>query len=762
MPGEDGAARPRAGGAQLGLGLLGERRGAGAVRDVERLAQELAGLAAAVRAPQQRAQLGQRPRPLERARAPAPGTRCSRAGAPRPRAPPATTPAVRSATPSVRRPPKARASSTSSVGEPSRRLALAEREVGQRGGRAPGQVARADRAGARRRCRRRRGCRPAPRRRGPAPGAAALAPAAAPPRCASAHARRTSNDARAASAASSSPCSTNALTRIAAGQLAVQSAARELGGLEHRAGVALGALQVAEPQQQPARAGRGSMANSAGSPVARLSATPASSATCACSCASAQISATRRLGEPRQVGRLRARRAGRRRARAAPARRRRRPARCVSTATSAATPSTSRGARGVVGRPAQRLQPRGDRRRRRRVEHAGASASASSSSAAGRRRRSSRAAARSSTSTASADPSARAEHVREHERRAEPGAVVAGAARAPRAVRASPFGCPARRLGDAELEQDPRRRSGARRLGERAAQVDGGRLRRAASRGRAGGLDQPLDGPRVAAGSLASRCSATRSSRPVARRAARPRGGGPRSARPAAPPRVDAARTIGCTNASGRPGSRMPAPTSRSAASAASSRVDAGQVGGLVQVALLEHGDGAGEARWRAPAAGRAAAGSCGRACARRGRRPLRGVGRRRDVLVAAGPSSSSRTRKGRPPVARWQAAANGGVRRAPSSHSTSRATAGSESGDGRTTRAERSASSAPSRSRVGSRPRAARRRRGRARAPPAAAAGRPGSAATAASAQWASSTVRRAGRRRPGWRTASRGRAGP
>jgi hypothetical protein len=68
--GEDDAARPRPGRAQLGLRPRREQSSARAMSGVERLAEKPARLAPPVPPPKERAEIGQRSRPLElRARA---------------------------------------------------------------------------------------------------------------------------------------------------------------------------------------------------------------------------------------------------------------------------------------------------------------------------------------------------------------------------------------------------------------------------------------------------------------------------------------------------------------------------------------------------------------------------------------------------------------------------------------------------------------------------------------------------------------------
>src|SRR5215207_3713055 len=65
-PCEHYPARARAGGAQLGLGVFGERSGARAMSGVECLAEQLSSFAAAVASPQHRAEVGEGARSLQR------------------------------------------------------------------------------------------------------------------------------------------------------------------------------------------------------------------------------------------------------------------------------------------------------------------------------------------------------------------------------------------------------------------------------------------------------------------------------------------------------------------------------------------------------------------------------------------------------------------------------------------------------------------------------------------------------------------------
>jgi hypothetical protein len=69
-PRENDSARPRAGGAQFGLGLVGERLGARTVGDVECLAQELSRFGAPIASSEQGAEVGESARSLQAGIAP--------------------------------------------------------------------------------------------------------------------------------------------------------------------------------------------------------------------------------------------------------------------------------------------------------------------------------------------------------------------------------------------------------------------------------------------------------------------------------------------------------------------------------------------------------------------------------------------------------------------------------------------------------------------------------------------------------------------
>ena len=138
-PREDDSARARAGGAELGLGIFGERSGAGAVGGVERLAEQLSRFGAAVASPKHGAEVGERARSFQPGVAALERVDRPHGAATLPRSPPATTPAARSATPSARGAPNARASSKLLFCEAFRRFAIAEREMGERGLRSPGE-----------------------------------------------------------------------------------------------------------------------------------------------------------------------------------------------------------------------------------------------------------------------------------------------------------------------------------------------------------------------------------------------------------------------------------------------------------------------------------------------------------------------------------------------------------------------------------------------------------------------------------------------
>jgi hypothetical protein len=63
-PGEKNAARACGSGAKLGLGLFGERLGAGAVGGVEGLSEQLTSLGAPITPPKHRAEVGEGSRPF--------------------------------------------------------------------------------------------------------------------------------------------------------------------------------------------------------------------------------------------------------------------------------------------------------------------------------------------------------------------------------------------------------------------------------------------------------------------------------------------------------------------------------------------------------------------------------------------------------------------------------------------------------------------------------------------------------------------------
>ena len=294
------------------------------------------------------------------------------------------------------------------------------------------------------------------------------------------------------------------------------------------------------------------------------------------------------------------------------------------------------------------------------------------------------------------DPLVAAEEVGEHERRAQAHVVVAR--RIERVAQVSlALGLAGPRLGHAQLEQDPGARARRRRLGQHAAQVAGRglRARRGAKASRAASVRRATVHA-SAAGSVASRCSATRSplssrtaSSSAALRWARMRSAGGTSSR-------IPARTIGCTKVNGRRGPRMLAATRKSAAVAATSESSPAR-----------------SAAWASSAVSSTATAraSCTATEGRRLRRtsmarPMvrapSASTRRASAAVGSTPSScsastSSRTRKGTPPVVRWQAAAKTGAGTRPRPSSIRRATALADSGAGRTTRASGSASRSPS-----------------------------------------------------------------
>ena len=117
-----------------------------------------------------------------------------------------------------------------------------------------------------------------------------------------------------------------------------------------------------------------------------------------------------------------------------------------------------------------------------------------------------------------------------------------------------PVGEPGARLGHSEVEQQCRPVARRRWFGERSAQEDGLRLGSALLPRRAGGLDQPLDDPAIGGGLAGQQVLGdARVTRPVARRAARRHGGGlARALRWRAPSRCRRGRSDARTSAAGR------------------------------------------------------------------------------------------------------------------------------------------------------------------------------------------------------------------
>ena len=284
---------------------------------------------------------------------------------------------------------------------------------------------------------------------------------------------------------------------MAAASLRYSGGAATSARLEQRAGVALGALQVARGAAAATRAGTGSCRRGRdrpsrgsrrrrrrGGPAPRRARRPTRARSVAWanhgrSVGSGTIrgpAASARCASAMQVG------AGS----------------LAWTATSAATARTSRG---TCAWSAARRMARMREARRGAVAASSIPAPVaidSSSTRARPRLSASRAAARSMTSIAVGDLLAAA-------RGRGPGRARRRGARRRRrppasASRrwASPSGWPAVASATPELEQDPGARAGRRRLGQDAAQVAGRRLRRAAARGVAGGVGQPRHRPRVA------------------------------------------------------------------------------------------------------------------------------------------------------------------------------------------------------------------------------------------------------------------------
>ena len=156
------------------------------------------------------------------------------------------------------------------------------------------------------------------------------------------------------------------------------------------------------------------------------------------------------------------------------------------------------------------------------------------------------------------------------------------------------------------------------------------------------------------------------------------------------------ARTIGCENVSGRPGSRISAPARTSAADAASS---SSRLASLAACRRSPHSRIA-TARPggpRAPEAGRAAARStCPRSARRSARRVRHTLPLARFPLPRSAPTSS-RIRNGVPPVACRHASTNPGSGDAPNPSATNCATAVRVNGARWSTSAEGSIASAAS-----------------------------------------------------------------
>ena len=141
-PREHDPARARAGGAELGLGLLGERSGARAVGGVECLAQKLPRLGASIAPPKHGAEVGESARSLQ------PGVAALERVDGLTEQGRSAVAAGHDAGGTHRHAERARGAECPRelellVCEALRRFAVAERELGERGLRAPGEVARA-------------------------------------------------------------------------------------------------------------------------------------------------------------------------------------------------------------------------------------------------------------------------------------------------------------------------------------------------------------------------------------------------------------------------------------------------------------------------------------------------------------------------------------------------------------------------------------------------------------------------------------------
>ena len=656
-PAQGHAPRLGAGGAQLGLGEVGQRRGARVMGDVERLAQHRARLGAPAGGAHQHPELGQRPRALERdpralealdalaqerlALAAARDRSGGAQGHPE-RALPAEGareldllpwPAVG--------PPRARRARRAPAPRPSARPGSPGTSTRWRG-----------RSG------RRRGCRSGPRSGGPGPGAGARAPGAARPRSASAPLRRRRSRRAPSPPARARPCSAEALTRMAAASLRYSGGAATSGASSSVRASPSAPCRSPEAQQQPRALGQ---AHAEEGGIARRAALGDAGVErdLRLGVRIGPHERDRRLGEPRQVGRLgddpRARGeralgerdAGRRRLVGVDGDERRH------------RQDLARDVR-VVGGAAHGAHARGQARRRRGVEHPGAGGHrleqhARAAAVVGQPR-----GGQVDDLDRLGDLLAAAEDVGQDERGAEAHVVVAGRLRAPRAG-------------------GPRPRAGRRSPRPPRARAGSGRARRApaARPGRGAGSWPPTPGRRGARRRARRRSAAPPSTRrrparspagarprarrcPRARRAARRRGGGRACARPAAPPRGSPRARSGARRPAGaagrgcsrRPGGRPPRPPRRR-------RRRRGRPPARARRSPAPPPPGRAARR---PAGRRLRRTSIARPTVRAPRASTRGA----SAAVGATPSSrsastSSRTRKGTPPVVRRQAAAKSG-----------------------------------------------------------------------------------------------------
>ena len=454
---------------------------------------------------------------------------------------------------------------------------------------------------------------------------------------------------------------------------AIQLRRGQVGGVEHGARVAGGALQVAATQQQPgppgqARGEQGDVARAARLGDAGVEAV---------------LGLVERVGpherdgrlhEPRQVGRRgdRALAGGEGAAREGDADLGR-----LVALDGAQGGHAERLARrvGVVGAPAHRVQAAGQRGRRARVEHAGAEGE--------------RLEVLGDPRFAVAQLGGRAiddrdrlrralgatERVGEQQRGPDADAVVLPGARERLLQVRLADRLAGRGLGDPELEQQAGAVRGRRRLGQDAAQEHGRRLGRAAARGRARRLDEALRDPRIAGG--VGGHEVLGDALLVVRVAVEQLGGASVGQRALGAGQlvVDAGAHERVHEGQRAPGLEDPGRDERVERLARLGGVEVGQRRRGGELGALEHGRRAGEpdgGRGEAPHAQQDPAASPARAG---------GLDVGRGRASGATPSTrsastSSRTRNGEPPVARWQASTKAASGRAGGPDSTSHATA--------------------------------------------------------------------------------------